>query len=51
MHFRYRQMDRRTDTDIVYMYMLHLDIKIVYTITKLHVSVHVKFVNAAARRN
>ena len=34
MHFRHRQTDRQTDTDIVYMHILHLAIKIVYTFKK-----------------
>ena len=44
MHFRHRQTDRQTDrrkdTDLVYIHILHLAIKIVYTFKKLHVSVY-----------
>jgi len=35
MHFRHRQTDTRTDTDIVYIHILHLAIKIVYTLKKI----------------
>ena len=39
MHFRHRQTDRQTDSDIVYIHILHLALKIVY-LPRIAIAVH-----------